>query len=157
MDQLFTGKRYSFKNWPNPDLPDVAIGVYTVWDHDRFLYVGIAGTALTKDDVRKAKHKKAKSKGLYNRIKSHRQGVRGGDKFCIYIGDRFVLPSLSRDQIQQIGDGSLTLDNLIREYIHQNLSYRFILVDDAREARAIENRIKAGNSLGGKPFLNPSE
>ena len=38
---------HRFSDWPNELVPTVAAGVYTVWESDRFLYVGMAGRNLT--------------------------------------------------------------------------------------------------------------
>jgi hypothetical protein len=33
------GARHRFSDWPVQAVPRVAVGVYTIWDHDRFIYV----------------------------------------------------------------------------------------------------------------------
>ena len=42
---------HRFSDWPNELVPTVAAGVYTVWESDRFLYVGMAGRNLTSATV----------------------------------------------------------------------------------------------------------
>ncbi len=37
---------YRFADWPNPEVPNGRIGVYTVWRGDQLIYVGMAGRAL---------------------------------------------------------------------------------------------------------------
>src|ERR1022692_3617231 len=47
---LGRGTLYSFRDWPNPDVPKHGAGVYTIWHRDgRFIYVGMSGRAITKD------------------------------------------------------------------------------------------------------------
>jgi hypothetical protein len=38
---LEIGPCHRFSDWPDPSVPKVAAGVYTIWDHDRFIYVGM--------------------------------------------------------------------------------------------------------------------
>jgi hypothetical protein len=41
---------YSFRDWPNPDVPKHGAGVYTIWHQDgRFTYVGMSGRAIAQD------------------------------------------------------------------------------------------------------------
>ena len=42
---------HRFSDWPSLVVPRVAAGVYTVWDHDRFIYVGMAGCGLSAEDI----------------------------------------------------------------------------------------------------------
>ncbi len=42
-EPLDRGSLHRFADWPNEVIPRVAAGVYTVWQGDRFLYVGMAG------------------------------------------------------------------------------------------------------------------
>jgi hypothetical protein len=45
--ELETGPLHRFRDWPNEQIPKRAAGVYTVWDPDRLLYVGMSGRAMT--------------------------------------------------------------------------------------------------------------
>ena len=40
--------RYSFKYWPNGDIPPVAAGVYLIWDGEGLIYVGILDARLRR-------------------------------------------------------------------------------------------------------------
>jgi len=85
---------------------------------------------------------------------------RSGDQFCVYVGDRLVLKSLTREEVNAISDGELTYDSLIKSYIRKHLSYRYYIFSDItenfqRETRDIEREIVHGNTSLGKPFLNP--
>jgi hypothetical protein len=46
------------------------------------------------------------------------------------------------------------MDILVKEYIHQNLSYRYSLTEDGAQALALEKLIVNG-ALGNPPLLNP--
>tara|TARA_Y100000588_G_scaffold367561_2_gene434424 strand:+ start:2847 stop:3350 length:504 start_codon:yes stop_codon:yes gene_type:complete len=149
------GPLYSFSEWASFVVPPGA-GVYTIWDDEgRFIYVGMSGRGLTRDDVAAMKES-GERRGLVQRLASHASGRRSGDQFCVYVADRLVLPRLTEDEIRRIAEGENALfDNLIRDYIAANLAYRFIVTDDGKEASDIEVEIKAGVLSAGKPLLNP--
>jgi hypothetical protein len=96
-----------------------------------------------------------KAQGLWTRLNSHASGRRSGDQFNIDICDRFIVPALTPDQQHDIGCGLLVLDQLIRAYIHQHLSYRFQVCPDGMAALAAERAIRAGSLPAGRPYLNP--
>ena len=81
---LTNGKLYKFSDWPNEDLPNVAIGMYTIWKGDLFAYVGISGTAIKEED-----YEKNIIKGLKQRLNAHVLGI-GGYKFCVFVFLWFV-------------------------------------------------------------------
>ena len=85
---------------------------------------------------------------------SHCSGMRSGDQFCVYIHDFFVIPKLLKEKDYKPERGSL--DKLTKQYIHENLSYRFISFNSNNSdtiVRRLENEIKSG-ALGLKPLLN---
>jgi hypothetical protein len=151
---LAVGPAYSFSEWPKPNkVPDFGAGVYTIWHHDgRFIYVGMSGRGMTADTVRQDK-----PRGIYTRLESHFFGRRSGDQFCVYVADRFVLPTLSQEDITAIASGRHQMDVLVRKYIHENLSYRFVILPDGNAARALETEIRAGKWELGRPLLNPGK
>lgn len=71
------------------------------------------------------------------------------------VADHYVMPDLTRQQIEAIRDGKLSLDVLVRDCIHSRFAYRFAAAGTYSEAMAIENAIKAG-ALGQLPRLNPT-
>jgi hypothetical protein len=148
--ELFSGDTYSFQNRPDNPIPDSCAGVYTIWESDRFIYVGIAGRDLQKVS-------KSKVRGLKQRLRTHWNGGLGGDQFAVYVFERITAPQLTQEQLKAMGEGSLTLIELNREYIHTKLSYRFLVTDTYSEAMEIERMLKSGqlDSLP-KPFLNPT-
>ena len=97
--ELRDGPLYRFADWPNPEIPNGRIGVYTVWGGDELIYVGMGGRAVgpSADTNGPAS---TKLTGLRSRLASHASGRRSGDQFCIYVFDRLVLPTLSLQQIQ---------------------------------------------------------
>jgi hypothetical protein len=61
------------------EVPTTGAGIYTIWNvRGELVYVGIAGRNMA-------------GKGLRGRLKSHYQGRRSGDQFCVYVSDRYVL------------------------------------------------------------------
>lgn len=143
-----------FSEWTSTSVPKVAAGVYTIWDQSRFIYVGMSGRGMVAETV-DAPDEPTKAKGLWTRLNSHASGRRSGDQFCVYICDRFVVPSLTRDQQVQIGDGVLSLDALTKSYIHDHLGYRCITVGTGAEAYDLERAVQRGALSVGKPLLNP--
>ena len=149
-----TGPLFRFRDWPNPVIPLVAAGVYTIWRGDDFIYVGMAGRGLSEDGAR-ATTENGGRKGLADRLASHASGRRSGDQFCVYVADRLVLPGLAADEIAAIGKGALSLDTKVREYVREHLAYRFTVTRDGVSAFELERAIQGGAMSPGKPILNP--
>jgi hypothetical protein len=123
-------------------VPRSGAGIYTIWDdRGELVYVGIAG-------------RNPDGRGLASRLASHASGRRSGDQFCVYVADHYVMPELTQSQINAIRDGRLSMDLLVRGYIHGHFAYRFTAAATYAEALAIENAIKRGR-LGETPRLNP--
>ena len=146
---LETGTRRGFAEWPDPSVPKIAAGVYTIWDEDQLIYVGMAGRAIT------AERTSTKPTGLWDRLRSHADGRRSGNQFCIYVCDRFIVPNLYPEQQAQIGAGALSLDHLTRRYIQDKLAYRYVLTPTPAEARSLEQLVQSGALQAGAPLLNP--
>jgi hypothetical protein len=149
--KLTTGTSYPSSEGLHDDLPLANAGAYTIWRGAEFIYVGIAGRGLDLT----IEHKRMR--GIRDRIGSHWYGRRSGDQFGVYVCDRLVLPELTREQINQVGAGDLSLDALTRVYIHKHLSYRFVVSSSFAEALAIENMFAAGETAVSKPLLNPKK
>jgi hypothetical protein len=94
-------------------------------------------------------------RGIYTRLRSHASGRRSGDQFCVYVADRLVLPTLTQQDIADIASGRHQMDAFVRRYIHENLSYRFVMLTDGAAAYAVEAAIKSGEWEHGRPLLNP--
>jgi len=154
LSTLDTGPRHAFSKWPDTPVPKVAAGVYTIWEQDRFIYVGMSGRAM-KFDPTEPPDEPTKNKGLWTRLNSHAMGRRSGDQFCVYVCDRFVVPRLTRNQQRDIGDGVLSLDAMTKKHIHDHFEYRYVILDSGKEALALERAVQAGALASGKPLLNP--
>jgi len=152
---LEQGTRHQFADWPNPDVPEVAAGVYTIWDGTSLIYCGMAGRSLTVESLLAHREDATKVTGLRVRLGSHASGRRSGDQFCIYVADRLMMPQLTSLQIAAIARRELSFDNLVRDYIRQRLSYRFAETKAGTEARDLERAVQEGALDAGKPLLNP--
>jgi hypothetical protein len=155
---LQSGPLHRFADWPNPDVPAVAIGLYTIWRREEFIYVGLAGR--TSETVLLGAHAVRRASGLRDRIRSHASGRRIGDQFCVYVADRLVLPALTREQIDTIAHARVAFDSIVRDYIHEHLAYRFFALPDLsadaqRQTRELERFIRRGATPMGTPLLNP--
>jgi hypothetical protein len=142
--------RYRFAEWPNSDVPKVAIGVYAIWEGESLIYCGMSGRAL--DTTAKA-HTTAR--GLYTRLASHASGRLSGDQFCVYVANRLVLPGLTLDLLAKFATRELTLDQLTRDYIVERLTYQFACLATAQAAFAHERECRQGLHFGVAPLLNP--
>lgn len=144
---------YRFGEWPNAQIPRVVPGVYTVYgSHREFLYVGMAGAELTKERIEE-KLTNGKQSGLYDRLSSHASGYRSGDRFNIYIADLYVLPTLTQKQITGIAKNEISFDSLIKKYIREKLSYRF-LITECSVVRELESHIQKNGINGELPLIN---
>jgi hypothetical protein len=97
------------------------------------------------------------AKGLWTRPQSHASGRRSGDQFNVYVCDRFVVPGLTTEQQYQIGAGTLLLDQMTRQFIHDQLTYRYAVLADGAQTLALEREIRAGSLEPGGHSLTLSE
>lgn len=124
------------------EVPKTGAGVYTIWnDQGDLVYVGIAGRNMA-------------GKGLHGRLKSHYQGRRSGDQFCVYVADRYVLAELTGEERDGIVRGEVSMDRKVRAYVREHFSFRIATTGDYASAIRVENAIKRG-ALGRPPKLNP--
>ena len=142
---------HRFSDWPNTHIPPVVAGVYTIWDGDRLVYVGMAGRSLTPDTIASYRTDPLRRTGLASRLSSHASGRRSGDQFCVYVCDRLVLPTLTRRQISEIAHGRLSLDSLVRQYIHDRLSYRLTETYRQADRAGHTRRSTRGRETAAKP------
>lgn len=149
------GRIHYFRDWSSSIVPKVCAGVYTVWDVNQLIYVGMSGRSLNAQTINEHKVSSTKAKGLFTRLKDHASGRRSGDQFCVYVADRLVLPTLTSKEIEEIASGKLRFDNLIKKYIHENFVYRYVETESGKQAFQIESEIKSGVLNAGKPLLNP--
>jgi hypothetical protein len=154
-NELVTGPAFRFADWPNDQVPRRAAGVYTIWRHEEFIYVGMSGRGANAEDFVAGEGREGEAKGLWTRLGSHASGRRSGDQFNVYICDRFVVPVLTPDQQRDIGEGKLFLDQMTKDFIRRHLSYRFVVYPSGAEAFDVERRLRAGQASAGRPYLNP--
>ncbi|WP_141333109.1 hypothetical protein [Myxococcus sp. AB025B] len=150
LHHLEHGPLFAFSGWPHRTLPSIAAGVYSIWRDQQLVYVGMAGRGSLVEEP-----SSTKPRGLADRLRSHASGRRSGDKFCVYVCDRLVLPTLSPEDIQQVSSGALSLDERTQAFIHAHLGYRFVQVPDGASALSLENQVKGGALSCGPPLLNP--
>ena len=137
---LFSGPIAWFAEWPDTRVPRTGAIVYTVWDRsDRFIYVGMSGRGVRLDTPQRS------GKGPYGPLNSHASGRRSGDQFCIYVCDRLVLTHL-HNRLNEVSAGKLSLDTVTREYIRQQLGYRWVRCPDGDTALKLERAIQRGDA-----------
>lgn len=129
LDLLKNGPLYPFTDPPRKHIDPTVnrAGVYTIWHKNELVYAGFSGKDGSKS-------------GPVGRLLSHRSGGRSGDKFCIYVCDRYVLPELTSNQIQQVVAGPLKLDERTRDFIRGELTYRFARCENEAVAKALEDK-----------------
>jgi hypothetical protein len=68
-------RKHKFADWPNPEVPAVAVGVYAVWKDETLIYCGMSGREFEKA-TRSARVKV----GLVAGLASHASGRLTGHK-----------------------------------------------------------------------------
>lgn len=142
--------RFPFAAWPNPSVPAVAAGVYGIWKDGELIYCGMSGREI--DSKGKAAPKKY---GWVTRLNSHASGRLSGDQFCVYMANRFVIPSLKAEELPLFASGLLTLDARTKTFIHDHLDDAYALVDTSADAYELERAARRGEVFDVKPYLNP--
>jgi hypothetical protein len=146
--QLEDGTPHRFSDWPADHFDAGPSGVYTIWNGQQLLYVGMAWAH--RDDVN------PKAQGVFGRLASHASGRRSGDQFCIYVCDQFVVPELTADDMTALRRGERLLDGRTRAFIHGHLTYRVAITTSGAEARALEALVRRdGLPRAGRPTINP--
>jgi len=143
-------KKHRFYDWPNDEIPQVAAGIYIIWDDETLIYAGMSGR-----QIEQAIQNKKPKYGLITRLASHASGRLSGDQFCVYVANRIVIPSLSKEQLGKFESGELTLDYLTKKVIRGRLEYQFAIVDSSAEAYEGEKLVRQGTTFGKQPVFNP--
>ena len=147
--QRFSNK-YKFSSWPNREIPNIAAGVYVIWEGEDLIYSGMSGREYEKAvSASKVKY------GLITRLSSHASGRLSGDQFCVYVANRLLIPKLQSNQLTKFESGELTLDRLTKEYIHARLEYQYAIVESSAQAYSLEAQCRSGLIFGRLPKLNP--
>ena len=130
-DELNQQPVHRFADWPNKEVPKGKPGVYLIYQRNDLKYVGMA------------------SANLYGRLNQHARGKRSGDQFCVYVGDRMVMPKLGIDQMKGVFSGVYSLDDAFKEFVRSQLAYRYLVVADDPTARALEKHgLEIANGQG---------
>ena len=119
-DELNQQPVHRFADWPNKEVPKGKPGIYLIYQGNDLKYIGMS------------------FKNLQGRLSQHASGTRSGDKFCVYVGDRLVMPKLGIDQMKGVFSGEYSLDDAIKAFVRSQLSYRYLVVADDPTARALE-------------------
>ena len=152
-NKLGASKLHKFADFLHNDIPNICAGVYSVYDlSGDFLYIGMAGAELNKTKV-EAKEKAKKKSGLQDRLRSHASGYRSGDRFNIYVGDLYVLSTLSAGDIKKVAERAVSFDSHIKSYIRDNLSYRYLITEHS-QVRKLEAYIQKNGISGVFPKIN---
>lgn len=149
MHRLEVDPLHRFRDWPHPDVPANAPGVYSVWFDGRLLYIGVAGIRL----------------GPPPRLDEWRTGVRGRlaaivdgqrpNTFLRLLADRLVLRALTAAQVRDVAHGETTVMELTRAFVREYLTYRVVITNDGTEARRLARRAREGLPVAGPPLFNP--
>lgn len=148
LSDLESGPLHRFADFESvaADLPRNGALAYTIWDDvGALIYVGVSG------------RNPSSRTGPWGRLRAHWRGRRSGDQFSIYVADHYVLPELSRDQIEAIAadDPSLFIDDLVARVVRERFSFRAAIAPDYTAALSVERAVKAGELSGHRPCLNP--
>ena len=81
-------------------------------------------------------------------------GRRSGDQFCVYISDLFVLQNLSSQDIVLISKREKRIDDYVRDYIRNNLSFRYVLIQNVVDCFSLEKFIQIQGLNGKTPSIN---
>ena len=90
-------RRHRFSDWPNAEVPAIAVGVYVVWYGEILIYCGNLGPKFEK-----AATAGRVKLGLVTRLASHASGRLSGDQFCVYVANRLVIRSLTPRATSQV-------------------------------------------------------
>ena len=68
---LTEGPSHRFSDWPNPLVPRVAAGVYTIWRGGEFIYVGMSGRGLSRDQIAGHRQGEGRQRGIFTHLISN--------------------------------------------------------------------------------------
>lgn len=157
--RLLDAPLYHFNEWPSisAKVPAHVAGVYAVFRNEEFLYVGMARISSRSPDAKKREN------GLRGRLGKHAYGYHGGNKFAIYICERYVIPALLsqcstiedvRRFEETLASGGGNLDQRTGGYIRSHLSFQCIATETSQVALALEEHIKTQGIRGTTPVIN---
>jgi hypothetical protein len=117
---------FKFSDWPCEEVPKGAGGVYQIFDEDKLIYVGSSGI-----------------KTFQGRLKPIASGRRAGDatQFCVNLCDRLILPTLDPDQMKKLASGELNLDQEVKKFVGERLSFKFFISPSQEFARDFQSHL----------------
>ena len=83
-------------------MPKGQPGVYLIYQGNRWIYIGMS------------------FKNLQSRLNQHASGRRSGDQFCVYVSDRLAMKNLTDVQLDEISQGTYSLNHQIQFKVWQN-------------------------------------
>ena len=110
---------------------------------------------MSGKDIEKKQQKR--KYGLVTRLSSHASGRLSGDQMNVYVANRFVVPEIDAAQQVKFAAGTLRLDTLTRQYIHEHFEYQYLVVKHSAEAYALERLCQCGYVFEQRPYLNPDK
>ena len=103
------------------------------------------------------KNQQKRKYGLVTRLSSHASGRLSGDQMNVYVANRFVVPEIDAAQQSKFAVGTLRLDTLTRQYIHEHFEYQYLVAKHSAEAYALERLCRCGYVFEQCPYLNPDK
>ena len=110
---------------------------------------------MSGKDIEKKQQKR--KYGLVTRLSSHASGRLSGDQMNVYVANRFVVPEIDAAQQVKFAAGTLRLDTLTRQYIHEHFEYQYLVVKHSAEAYGLERLCQCGYVFEQRPYLNPDK
>ena len=124
-------------------------GVYTLWRGQDLLYCG-----MTYRDASETTNPQAA--GVWGRLDTHRN-LKRASSLGVQIMDRFIIPDLTPDELEALRRGERFLQDRLRAWIRDNVSYRVWVSTTGTEARHVERLVRRnGLEHVGLPLLNPA-
>jgi hypothetical protein len=114
---------FKFSDWPCEEVPKGPPGVYQIFDEDKLIFVG------------------SSAKNLFDRLNGHASGRRGGDQFCVNLCDRLIMPTLDPDQMKKLAAGELNLDQDVKKFVGERLSFKFFVSPSREFARDFQSHL----------------
>ena len=146
---LVSGQRWRLGNLDAAGI-EPRPGIYALWYGQRLLYVGIA-----RVDPRETNNPQAR--GVPGRLNTYVRSRLTSD-FAIAAAFRFVVPTLSANDMNKLASGDLTVRDMqqrVREWTHNNVEVSVVLApgDDAVRVETVAR--STGLPGVGPPEFNP--
>jgi hypothetical protein len=125
-------------------------GLYTLWDGEVLLYVGIAR-------VEAEEGKNPQRDGIRGRLNTYRRSRLTSD-FAVQMFLRFVVPRLTEEQRVELARGSLgmaQMSALTRAELDRRITFRTYACDPLNAALIEDYVRREGLLLAGRPAFNP--